>query len=438
MIEVRERVTERINRQRLKLEARRSGRPVVVIAIGLLIAFACWSVIFKNVGRQVYSSTNTVSFAVGDAAGVIPSGRQEARFKGVPAGVIDEVELVGGRPVITVKLYAEFGDIYRDARAALRPNTALEDMYLDILDRGSPSAGIATADEPLAPSQTRIGVQPEDVLDTFSPDVRANVSSALRELGGGLDGRGELLRASLVELRPFLDVATRLADQLRRRGRLMRRLVHDTAELTGELARRERALRRLTTEGGATLRTLEASGTNLDATLAELPSTLAAVDSSFGAVRRVLPEVDRALTALRPVVDELPQGLRAIRDLNGTARPAVRALQRPVRSLVPLTDVLRPLSADLRQAITRLRPQVGAIDHATESVAGCSTALQGFFQWTPSVVKWGDARGLSIRGDVVVSASSGGGAVADPMQIVGPSCAPGTAIGGEPGPGGRP
>ncbi|WP_205698807.1 MlaD family protein [Conexibacter sp. SYSU D00693] len=436
MIDVREHLSESINRTRIALELRRGSRPAIVVALGIVLGLVCAFYVAKNVSKSVYTPTQEVRFAVADANAVQGGDRNEVRFKGIDAGSIKDVELVDGRAVITAEVYEEFAPLYRDARAILRPNSALEDMYLDVLDRGTPAAGKASPDEPLAIGQTDVSVQVEDALSAFSPDVRTRMATMLRNLGGGLEGRGDDLRRAFVEAVPLVQVAERLAGQLARRGRLTRSLVRSTGVLTGELSRRDAMLRRLVREGATTARALERSSGGLDATLAELPGLLGRVDSSFAALRGVLPEVDGAVRALKPAAAELPAGLSAVRSLSDAARPAVRALRTPVRRLVPLAGVLTPTSESLSRAVRALRPQSDAIDHVTKTVAGCGVALQGFFQWTASLVKYDDARGgPGGRGDLNVGLDSTS-VLKDPNVIVPKSCAPGRPIGGVPGTGG--
>jgi ABC-type transporter Mla subunit MlaD len=436
MIDLDEHFTERLNRARLELEVRRSAVPLLVALIGLAAALACAYYVATNVGKSLYSETRQLAFEVADARGVVGGGRQDLLFKGIPAGEIDKIELRGGRAVIMARMYDEYGAVYRDARVTLRPNTALEDMALDVLDRGTRQAGEVTAARPLAVRQTDVSVQVEDALQAFRPAVRANLGVLLRDLGGGLEDRGDDLRRGFVAVVPLLRDAARLSEQLTRRAALTRRLIVDTGTLAGELARRDRALRRLVVAGGDTLRTLQRSDDQLDATLAQLPPTLDNMDSSFAALRDVLPEVDGALSALKPAAERLPAGLTAIRRLALTALPTVRRLREPVRRLAPLSTSLPPLSAHMSTAIGRLRPQLPALDYATKSVAGCPAAVQGFFQWTPSVTKFHDARGPSIRGDFALGVDDTTLAP-DPNVRALPSCAPGVTVGGEPGPGGN-
>lgn len=432
--EVRDHLTRGINRARIKLELRRARVPLIVCAIGAALGVAGWSYTLSHVGKsggEMQSGpTYQVRFAVDDVTAVKPE-YAEVKFKGLAAGAIEKVELVDGTPVLTAKIYKTFGPIHRDARAALRPTSAVQDMYLDILDRGTRAAGPATEGGPLPAAQTETPVNVADALQLFEPHVRARLAGLLDDLGHGLDDRGDELRRTFVELTPLLDVAGRLTEQLATRRFKTRRLVSEVSTLTGELSRRDRQLRTLATEGGRTLRSLGDGSGDLEATLRELSPTLAGIDSSFAATRDVLPAVDRAITDLGPVAAQLPGALPAVRRLARRADPALRALDRPVRELVPLTDSLRPAARDLRLATQRLLPQLPALDRVTAKASQCELAIYGFFHWTASILKLSDARGPKIRADFAFAPDDVSG-VENPNMIRPQTCAGGATKGGAP------
>jgi len=402
MTDVHGRLTERITRERLKLEARRSMRPLVVVAIGGAIGLAVWLVQIANIGQYAVKSSRSVSFTVTSADGVRPD-LNEVRFKGIPAGTITGLEMRGGMPVINAKVYKSLGPIYKDARATLRPNTALEDMYLDIVDRGSPSAGPVDADQPLPASQTDVSVQPEEIMAVFQPAARRHLYAVLDELGNGLADRGEALRESFMAVVPLLRTAVGISDEIRDRDAQTRRLVHNFGRLTGELARRDGELRELVDEGGRTMKALEPGSADLDATLHELPLTLGELDSAFTAVRGVVPDVDGALGDLRPVAKSLPGGLTSLRRLADAAGPAVRSLATPVARLVPLAKEAAPFSKNLAGGLGAIRRQSSDVDHITESVGACMTPLLYFFTYDASMAKFWDSYGPWPRGEATVN-----------------------------------
>jgi phospholipid/cholesterol/gamma-HCH transport system substrate-binding protein len=432
MSDVRDHLTERINRARLKLEVKRALRPLVVVAVGAALGLAFLLIQVNEIAKDTIQGSRELRFAVDDASGVTADS-QEVRFKGIPAGTITDVEIENGGPVLTVSVLEEFGPIYRDARATLRPNTALEDMFLDIVDRGTKRAGEATAAEPLRARQTGTSVQVEEILQVFDSQTRTRMGALLRDLGGGLEGRGDDLRESFVKVVPFLQVAARLSEELSERSAKTRKLVSDFSALSGELARRDRELRDLIGEGGRLLRSVADSSGALDATLRELPPALSELDSSFAAVEGALPDVDQALRSLRPVADRLPEGLSALRRLSDTAEPAVRALRQPVRRLEALAQAASPFSSNLARALRSIRPQTGAFNHITRSTAACAyPEIHAFFAWQTSLAKFEDARGVFPRADITVGLGSNPGPLSDPNNVPVEGCAPGLPLGGTP------
>ena len=428
MIEVRDRRSDRINRARLSLELSRAVRPTIVVLAGAAIGLACAAFIVLHVSRTLLSSTYQARFAVDNATGVI-AGLDEVRFKGIPAGTITGVQLSGGHPVLTARIQQQYGPIYQNARAVLRPNTALQDMYLDIVDRGNPAAGRVSAAQALPSSQTQTSVSIDDVLNVFRANERLRLRALLDNLGNGLRDRGAALRTAFVELAPLLQVAGRISQQLAIRAPLTQQLVHNTALLTTELGRRQQQLRALINEGSSTLTTLQSGSSDLAATLHELPPTLGAIDSSFTAVRGVLPNVNAAVAGLYPVAGQLPTALAALRRLSASAMPAVQALRGPVGSLVPLAQGLVPLSSNLSAAISTLAPQVATIDHTTADLAACKKGVQGFFQWNASISKFGDVRGPVPRGNVVLGGGSNS-SINAPNEYTPKACTAGYPIGG--------
>jgi ABC-type transporter Mla subunit MlaD len=427
-IDVRERMTERVNRARLELEIKRGRGPFLVTLVGVAIGLACATWTISNLSRSTLSRTTTVKFAVDDASAVVP-GRNQIRFKGLAAGDIVKSEFIDGQAVLTVKLQKKFGRIYRDARAELRPDTPLEDMHLDIVDRGTPSAGVANGGTAIAKAQTSSQVQIENVLDMFQPDVRDHFREMLANLGNGLQDRGDDLRQAFAVSVPLLAAAGKLGDQLAVRKTRVARLVHNSRELTEELGRREELLRGLVRDGAMTAAALQANRANHPATLAELPPTLREADSALAALGGVLGDVDTAVVKLKPVAARLPEGLSSIRTLSASLGPAAKQLKEPVRHLVPLSASLVPLSRRLNSSFQTLTPQLPVLDRATSDLVKCEDGVSLFFLWQPTAGVFDDKRGTMLRADVQASALANG-TVATPRRSALQSCNGGEVVGG--------
>jgi phospholipid/cholesterol/gamma-HCH transport system substrate-binding protein len=423
-------VGERNNRARLVLEAKRGARPMVTIVIGLAVGLAIAGYIAAHVSRTLLAKTREMSFVVSDATGVV-KGADEVRVKGIPAGAITKVEVKDGHATITAKVQKKYGEIYRDAHAELRPNTALQDMYLNIVDRGTEAAGALGGSEPLPVGQTTVPVSVNDVLGVFKAPVRVRLQTLLAQLGGGLEDRGARLRTAFAQFVPFVEDAGRISRQLADRAPMVRRLVHNTAVLTATITARQEQLTTLLRSGSRTLTTLADARGGLGATLDALPPTLRSIDSSFTAVQGVLPDVDTAVRSLHPVAQRLPGALEDLQRLNASAAPAVDRLRTPVQRLVPLSAALRPVSHDLASTLDALQPQVPTIDKVTKDLVLCQKGVVGFFQWNMSLGKFGDSRGPYPRGNLAVGAQSSS-VLNDPDEFFGKSCAPGRPIAGRP------
>jgi len=429
---IRDHISHRPSRARVELEIKRSLRPLGSVLAGLALALAGLVYIASQIpGHGGLTESQKVAFIVADATGVV-AGRDEVRVSGIPAGTITDVELRNGHATLTAAVDRKYAPIYRDARAQLRPNTPLQDMYLDIVDRGTRASGEAQAGRPLPQAQTSASVSIADVLQVFDADTRVRLRTLLSEFGTGIDGEGASVRNAFISLAPLLDAARRLTVQVSKRKAMTRRLIDNTATLTEELGRRQVQLRRFVDASGSTLSALQDGSRGLDATLRQLPPTLATLAGATSALGRTLPDVNTAVGRLQPVANRLPASLSSLRRLSDTARPALDTLRPAVARVRPLVSELRPASANLAAAVDALQPQAGAIAHITSSLGRCTYVLQRFFQWTQSVFATGDAHGVAPRGDAAFSLDSTGLAVDGATKAFPDNCGGGTTLGGAP------
>ncbi|MCW2997846.1 MAG: Mammalian cell entry related protein [Solirubrobacterales bacterium] len=422
MIRVRQHRADGVSRERLALEAKRSRGALAVYLIMAIVAVASIGVILRNIHAQYpWSDPLRIRVAVSDASAVMP-GLNQVRLSGLQVGKIASSKLVDGHPVLTLSIEKQYGPIYRDARLSLRPQTALQDMYIDVESRGTPGAGKVSGDAALPAARTRTPVSISAVLDTFNTEARARMGTALDELGAGLNGRGEQLRQAFVAIAPFLNSAERFAGAIAERGTITRRLVHNLRVLTEEVGHRDRQLSSLVADGAQTMTAVSENATPLDRLMTELPPTLSQVSSTMQALRGGLDDLDPALRALGPTADALKPGLDALGAIASSADPALAALERPVARLQPFARSLRPTAASLRGAFDALAPTVPRLDRITRLVSRCELGIQKFFQWNPSVFKFGDNGGPYPRGDDALGTETAGGLVSTPGLIEHRTC----------------
>jgi len=414
-----------LDRERIALEIKRAGRPFAVMVVFLAAAAFAWSVIISNIGLSYpWSSSYETRVALDDAAGVV-ANKQAVRLSGIEVGLITGLEVVDGRAVAKIRLDKEHAPLYRDARLRLRPETPLQDIYLDVEKRGTPAAGELGKDDVLPAERTRVAVDIGRVLNVFSADTRGRVEQAIDEYGRALGDHGDDFRNALVQLAPFLGAAKRLTHESAIRRRQTARVIHNFRAMTEELASRETDVRALVRGGAGALGELGASQDAVQQTLVELPPTLRRLQTSFKTLRTAADDLDPAFDALQPVARELPSGLEGLRRLGVSARPSLRALRRPLPRLRSLVRALRPTARSLRESFSDLRPVPPRLDTFTQLVPPCFRALGKFFHNTNSLGKFADRNSVILRGQAVLGINTLGGQVDDPNQTAAKSCAPG-------------
>jgi virulence factor Mce-like protein len=389
-----------IDVDRLKLELRRASRPFGMYVLMAVLAVATAVILANNLTFQrPWDSYETVHAAFSDVKGIVPS-KDPVRISGVNVGVVSGASVNGGEAVLTLQIQRRYGPIYKNAQIRIRPVTPLDDLYVDVTNRGTASAGVAGSGDTIPATQTVTPVDISRVLDAFDAPMRARLTILLSELGRGLQDNGAQLREAFARLAPFLTVARQATRELAVRRSEVRQLVHNFGGLTVALDKRDAQLTTLVRSGDDALSELAAVDRPLDATLAGLPGTLHAVHSSFARVSTLTNVLDPALSALEPVAARLRSGLAGLGRFGRTATPALQALRPAISALEPLAHALVPGARSLDTAFTRLRPQAPQFDAITNDLAICRRTLGTFFNNTLQVFKYADDNGAFPRAQV--------------------------------------
>jgi virulence factor Mce-like protein len=418
-----------LTRERLALEVRRARGPFAIWLTLLVAAIAAGGLILYHLDLPwPWQSDYSFTVAASDTSGVV-SG-DEVRIAGVDVGRVTGVSLQHGQPVIAATMGPQYGPIYRDARLALRPNTPLQDMYLDIENRGNRRAGALRDGIPLPVAQTQAAVQIGSVVDIFDAAVRPRVGAAIDALGDALGSQGANFRRGLTALAPFLQAARQLTSVLATRRVETAQLVHNLGLMTDELAGRDTQVRSLVSGGSVTLQRVASVESSLSALIKQLPPTLSVLPGSFSAVRTAAAQLQPALSALLPTARALGPALASLRQLSPVADSALTALDRPLPGLTALLRTATPLSGRLARAFAELTPQAPRVNHITAAVIPCELAVDRFFNWTQSTTKYYDANGTIPRAAAVVGVGSVGNTPPEKYLTAGPSCAAGAPAGG--------
>lgn len=412
-----------LDRERLLLEVRRAALPALALLALIAGSLACLAIILSDNGVSLpWNGTYQRQIALDNAKGIVPK-EQTVRLAGVTVGRIEGVKLVHDRPVATISIQSKYAPLYRNAQIRLRPETPLDDMYIDIVSRGTPSAGALPANQVLPAQRTQVPVDISSVLDVFNADTRSRVKASIDALGAALGPQGASFKQALVDLAPFLAAARRLTDVTATRQAQTARLIHNFSLLTGELGRRDVEVRQLVSSGASSLSELGAYESSVQAVINQLPPTMSQLETTFATVQNTANHLDPAFDALQPVAAALPAGLTGLTRFGTAAEPALARLRAPLPQLNLLMQRLQPAARGLRSSFSALTPVPAQLDHITQMVVPCEPALAKFFQNTISLGKFQTDLSVVLRGETVVGANSYAGALND--QTAAPSCAPG-------------
>jgi ABC-type transporter Mla subunit MlaD len=394
--------------ERFLLEARRSTKPLAILIALIFVSLIVGAIIANKLTFQrPWLSYRQVKAEFDDVKGIFPGG-DTVRIHGVVAGIVSSTQLVNGHAILTLKLERKYGPIYRDATLRIRPVTPLQDLYVDVEDRGHPSAGEAGGSYVVSASQTTTPVDISRVLDTFDANTRERLTVLLSEMGKGLTDGGVQLRAAFIQLAPFLHVAQQATDVLRRHQQEAATLIHNFGTLSAALATRDVQLNQFVRSGDATMAELASHASPLNDALVQLAALLPTMRSSFASVRALTGTLDPALASLTTVTPNLRGGLVALAKVGNDATPALRALRPAVVDLRAMADQLAPTARSLDVAFGRLQPQAPQIDSLTTQVVPCLPTIDQFFNHTLSVFKYQDANGAFPRADETVDLEPGG------------------------------
>jgi ABC-type transporter Mla subunit MlaD len=339
-----------------------------------------------------------VQVAFRDAGGLSSSQRAAVLVAGVPSGRVRAVRYVNGIAVADLELDADARGVVRtDARATIRPRSALNDQTVSI------TPGSAAAPE-LAPGG-RIGVDRTEgpvaldrVVSVLDADTRAQVAILLDQLSVGMRGRSGPLREGIRRLGPLVDSATRVSGLLEHRRALLVRLVDSVHRLAGVGALHRTALAETVRAGRSTLDATARNDRALASTVRQLPPTLDALDSALARVRALATPLVPALDRLGPAARALPATLASVRraspPLQGLLSDVV-ALERDgsasAARLAGIAPQLAPTARLLRGPTTKVEPIVRAVNDRRDGIGLLGERFSG-------VLSTSDANGVILRG----------------------------------------
>lgn len=333
-----------------------------------------------------WKSTTTVKAAFEDVDSLNPG--DEVRQNSVRIGKVSSVDFVDDQAVVTLELDGD-RTIYRNARATVWDYTALGTKFIN-LDPGTPDAG-KLGDSVIPASRNVDSADMYKVLNTLDKRTRLAASRGIRNLGGGMAGRGQDLHDFLGRAPDLLTDLGSVSHALASKRANLPAMLRSADRLSARFAGREKQLAELMEQSDATLRAFSVDGGRpLQDTINELPGTLRTAHASLDKLDEPLADTEAAFSKLRAGSKALGESTP---DLRGLLRESVRPLER----LSKVAGQAEPAVADLTKMISDARPLAPRFTNAMSSAV---TPLRVLAPYAP------EAGQLFVRGHSFLAAGA--------------------------------
>jgi phospholipid/cholesterol/gamma-HCH transport system substrate-binding protein len=240
-------------------------------------------------------------------------------------------------------------------------------------------------------ARTSSPVDPDLLLDVFRLPVRQRLSIVINELGTGLAGNGEALRAAIRRADPALLQLDRTLSILSNQRRALGRLADSSDQVLAPLARERERMAGFVTHGSELFQSVALRRTALRETFRRMPAflrqlkpTLRELDGLTGQAGPALADLDAAAADLSDATAALEPaakaGTRGLRALGEAAPEQARGLTdaRPVfAQLARVTPTGRQVWTDLERFLESL-DESGGFERLVEAPMAVGLTSNGF------------------------------------------------------------
>jgi phospholipid/cholesterol/gamma-HCH transport system substrate-binding protein len=345
---------------------------VLVIAVAAA-AIGAAGLVYRAVAGDPGGRTWTAEFT--NARGLV-SGN-DVRDDGAVVGRVTSIGLShDGTALVRFQLSQRTAAPRADAVAAIQAADLLGDNYLSL------SAGSARGPlrGPIPAARTVDEPRLDELLDAFGPDVRDGLQTLILEGGLALDRHGAALARATVALRPALQAAGGVLDELDTQNGSLARLIPNAERVAAQLGERSSDVGPLLDNLARTLTATAGVATPLGQGLSGLPATLARIRGTAGGLTATASAATGLASRLEPATGALAAAVRQLPGLAGRARTAAptfgAALARAGSALAAGAPGLRTLSASfpaLRSQAPSIATLMSELDQAAPGIA------EGFF-----------------------------------------------------------
>jgi ABC-type transporter Mla subunit MlaD len=403
----------------------RVRRVVAVVALGLVVGVA--GALAMGAGGGGGGGDYLVRAVFDNASFVIPG--EDVKIAGVKVGSIKAVDLTHTNKAAVILRIDDpaFQPFRADAHCAIRLQSLIGEQYVEceptiprgggVPDRPELAAlpdGPAKGQHFLPVTQTSTPVGVDLLNDIMRLPEQDRFRLIISELGAGLAGNGDELRAALRRASPALQQTDRVVAVLGEQDKLLARLTDESDRDLAPLAAERKHFGGFIDHAGAVGAASAARGDDLEANFAKFPAFLRQLKPAADRFAALADEMTPALQSLDSQAPAINASVKQLGSFTDASKDALVSLGHVADQGRQTFPQINPLARRLDDLATPLRSAAGNLAGiaATFDNAGGVESLMRFIYFYTGAVNGKDQFGHYIRAlaniNSCVRASSGG------------------------------
>jgi phospholipid/cholesterol/gamma-HCH transport system substrate-binding protein len=308
----------------------------------------------------------------------------DVRAAGITIGTVRKVEVdhESNRALATLVLESRYAPLSSDARAILRRKTLLGETFVEITTGTKGARKLADGGR-LKDSSVAGTVELDEVLQTYDEDTRRAFQLWQRELGTGLQGRGEDLNDTVGQLPELTDSAGDLLSVLDSEEDALRGLVRDTGAVYEALTRDEGQLANLIRNSHGLFRQTADQRVSLAEAFQIFPTFLSESKVTLKRTERFARNARPLVRDLRPVANELRPTVRAVRKFAPPLKRFFVRFNDQIRVSRRSLPALREIFKETRPLLGSLGPFLGELNPIFEWLEVHQLLTSDFLSYSP-------------------------------------------------------
>jgi phospholipid/cholesterol/gamma-HCH transport system substrate-binding protein len=289
-----------------------------------------------------------------NASQLVPGNQVEVA--GTPAGSIEDISLgEDGTALVEMSISDDYAPLREGTIATVRSQSlsGVANRYVQLQMPEGDEEGDAIPDGgTLSLTDTVSEVDLDQLFNTFDKPTIGSFKDVIKGFARAYDGIGPQTNRGFHYLNPFLSTSRQLFSELTADENRFRRLIVDSASLSGALAERSPDLEQFVTNSDQAFSAIASENQNLAAAIGQLPGFMRNFNTTAVNLRAALDDLDPLVEASKPAAKALPPFTQALRGFAIDAVPTVRRLD---------AIVSRPGADNDLTELTALQPRLAKI-----------------------------------------------------------------------------